>query len=82
MGVRVPRDLSLIGCDDVAFAAMVTPKLTTITAPVRQLGTTAVDLVLQRIREPEVLPAVVSSRSTFIVRGTTAPAAKARAIGF
>lgn len=82
MGLRVPRDLSLIGCDDVAFAAMVTPKLTTITAPVRQLGTTAVDLVLQRIREPEVLPAVVAIRSTFIVRGTTAPAAKARAIGF
>jgi LacI family transcriptional regulator len=80
MGIRVPRDFSLIGCDDVAFAAMVTPKLTTITAPVSELGTTAVDLVLQRIREPDVPPAVVAIRSTFIVRGTTAPMAKTRAI--
>lgn len=80
MGLAVPRDLSLIGCDDVVFAAMVTPKLTTITAPVRELGTAAVELVLQRIREPEVVPAVVAIRSTFIVRQTTA-SVKAPAIG-
>lgn len=79
MGLSVPQDISLIGCDDVAFAAMVTPPLTTISAPVTDLGTTAVDLVMDRIGEPAGDPSVVPVRSTFAVRGTTAAPAKAAA---
>jgi DNA-binding LacI/PurR family transcriptional regulator len=72
IGLRVPADFSLIGCDDVALAAMVTPQLTTLTAPVQELGATAVELVNARIRKPGTPPLVVPIRSTLTVRGTTA----------
>ncbi|MCH5676567.1 LacI family transcriptional regulator [Streptomyces sp. CME 23] len=47
-GLRVPRDVSLVGFDDVPFAADLTPSLTTIRVPYEELGRTAVRLVLDR----------------------------------
>ncbi|MEV6484018.1 LacI family DNA-binding transcriptional regulator [Streptomyces sp. NPDC051576] len=47
-GLRVPRDVSLIGFDDVPFAADLTPSLTTVRVPYEELGRTAVRLALDR----------------------------------
>jgi len=40
-GVQVPRDLSVVGCDDIELATLVTPELTTIAVPARELGARA-----------------------------------------
>ena len=37
-GVRVPRDMSVIGIDDISFAFLARPPLTTIRVPREQLG--------------------------------------------
>jgi DNA-binding LacI/PurR family transcriptional regulator len=37
-GVRVPRDVSVIGFDNIALSAMVDPELTTVAAPLRAMG--------------------------------------------
>lgn len=42
-GVRVPADVSVIGCDDILIAQLVTPSLTTIAMPIRQMGITGVN---------------------------------------
>lgn len=42
-GVRVPQDVSVIGFDDILTAQLVTPALTTVSAPVRQMGITGVN---------------------------------------
>jgi LacI family transcriptional regulator len=47
--VRVPRDLSLIGFDDVSIGAIVNPPLTTIHQPSYEVGSSAVDLLLSLI---------------------------------
>ncbi len=47
-GVEVPRDLTVIGWDDVEFAELFTPALTTIHVPRREAGTAAIRL-LERI---------------------------------
>jgi DNA-binding LacI/PurR family transcriptional regulator len=40
-GVSIPGDISIVGCDDIEFAQLVTPELTTIAVPARELGARA-----------------------------------------
>lgn len=50
-GVRVPDDISVIGCDDIFGADFCHPPLTTITAPIVQAGRAAVAILLARVSE-------------------------------
>ena len=47
--VRVPQDISVIGCDDIPFAAMFSPALTTIRCPAIEIGQLAAQLLKQQI---------------------------------
>jgi DNA-binding LacI/PurR family transcriptional regulator len=49
-GLRVPRDISIMGFDDVEFAAFTDPPLTTVRVPARKIGHLAVT-VLQELIE-------------------------------
>ncbi len=51
LNIDVPRDLSIVGYDDIAMASMITPGLTTIAQPKRELGETSANLLLERIIE-------------------------------
>jgi DNA-binding LacI/PurR family transcriptional regulator len=44
--VRVPRDLSIVGWDDVPYARLVTPALTTVRVPRHELGRAAASTLL------------------------------------
>lgn len=46
LGLRVPEDLSVIGFDDVSIAQWLTPRLTTIRQPLKDMGATAVRRVV------------------------------------
>lgn len=50
-GVRVPTELSLVGCDDVELARLVTPELTTVRVPARELGARAARLLVQQLEQ-------------------------------
>ena len=45
-GWRVPEDLSVVGIDDIQFAAYTNPALTTVAQPKQELGALAVDALL------------------------------------
>jgi DNA-binding LacI/PurR family transcriptional regulator len=45
-GVRVPHDLSIVGWDDVPYASLVTPPLTTVRVPRHELGRAAAATLL------------------------------------
>ncbi len=47
-GLDVPGKVSLVGFDDVPFAADLSPALTTVRVPYEDLGRTAVRLALER----------------------------------
>ena len=74
-GVEVPRQVSVMGCDDIEMARVVTPELTTIAVPAREMGARAARLLLRQIEKKEegeprpgrLLPV------RLVVRGTTAP---------
>jgi LacI family transcriptional regulator len=50
-GMRLPADLSVVGCDDIELARYVTPELTTIAIPARELGARAARLLVQIIEQ-------------------------------
>jgi len=49
LGCRVPDDLAVVGFDDIALAALVTPPLTTCRVPRYELGVQAMRLLLDHI---------------------------------
>jgi LacI family transcriptional regulator len=73
-GVRVPAELSLVGCDDIEMARLVSPELTTIAVPARELGARAARLLLQQLagETPRAQGAPLPVK--LVRRGTTASA--------
>ena len=53
VGLRVPEDIAVAGFDGTELAEMVTPPLTTLAQPSRDIGRQACRLVLQKIDQPE-----------------------------
>jgi LacI family transcriptional regulator len=47
-GPRVPRDVALVGYDDIEAAALVTPSLTTVLNPAYEIGRACGRLLLER----------------------------------
>ena len=54
-GLHVPDDLSIIGFDDL-HAAYAIPAMTTISHMLREMGATAVTVVLERLQQPDEAP--------------------------
>lgn len=55
-GLRIPEDVSVIGFDDIASAAFLSPPLTTIRIETGQLASLAVRRLIDRATEPELVP--------------------------
>ncbi len=49
-GVAVPARMSVVGCDDIFGADFCDPPLTTLTAPIAEVGRAATDLLMTRLR--------------------------------
>ena len=54
--LRAPQDFRVVGFDDVKYATLVSPPLTTIHQPCRDLGVIAFRTMLERLADPS-LPA-------------------------
>ncbi len=50
LGLHCPNDLSVIGFDDLEFAALISPPLTSVFQPGYQLGATAARILLDRVQ--------------------------------
>jgi LacI family repressor for deo operon, udp, cdd, tsx, nupC, and nupG len=69
----VPKDLSVVGFDDIRFARYTDPPLTTVAQPMREIGEGTVRLLLEILRGNEISPVSVTLPHTLMVRGSTAP---------
>lgn len=74
-GLRCPEDISVLGFDDILSAAYHTPSITTIRQPLRQMGETAAEVLLRRIKSPEDShPSEIMLRPELVVRESTSRA--------
>jgi LacI family transcriptional regulator len=52
LGISAPQQMSLVGFDDIPWAGLATPSLTTIRQPFDAMGSEAVRLLIERIARP------------------------------
>jgi LacI family repressor for deo operon, udp, cdd, tsx, nupC, and nupG len=63
VGLSLPRDLAVVGFDDIVFAQYVHPALTTVAQPVAELGKGAVEMVLSLHANGNSDPATSTDRT-------------------
>jgi LacI family transcriptional regulator len=73
VGIAIPKDVSIIGFDNLEIAELTSPEMTTLEVPARDMGRLAADYILasplqrRHLRQRELA-------IRLIVRGTTGPA--------
>jgi LacI family transcriptional regulator len=72
LGLDAPRDLSLVGFDDMPFAEWLQPPLTTVRQPIEEMGRQGVRMLLSQIRDGAA-PALVRLATELVERGSVAP---------
>jgi LacI family transcriptional regulator len=70
-GLRVPEDVSIAGFDDDAMFRVLAKPLTTGSVDGAAFGVQAVQLILNRLQNPELLPQKAHVASHLIVRQST-----------
>ena len=71
-GLRVPRDLSVVGFDGIDAAAWTSPPLTTVEQPIEEIAETAVNALRSLIADPRKPLPDYSFRPRLHVRASTA----------
>jgi LacI family transcriptional regulator len=76
-GLRVPKDVSVLGFDDIQSAAFQLPSLSTIRQPLKRMGGTGADALLRKLAGEE-LPHVLTVAPELVVRESTGVARRAK----
>ena len=72
-GLRVPEDVSIVGFDNIATAAISSPPLTTIAVDRYALGSFGIQRLAERVRSPKNLPTYTQFAVNIEVRKSTGP---------
>ncbi|TVZ02550.1 LacI family transcriptional regulator [Trebonia kvetii] len=67
-GIRVPADIAVVGFDDMHVSALLTPPLTTVRQPMRELGERACSFLLERVADPALPPRAERLPTELIIR--------------
>jgi DNA-binding LacI/PurR family transcriptional regulator len=80
-GLVVPRDISVVGFDDIPSAAFNTPSLTTVRQPLLRMGNIAAKTVIDQIEGNAEYLAEIAIEPEFVVRASTGRAPLVAAMG-
>ena len=72
-GLNCPRDVSVVGHNDMPYVDMLSPPLTSVRIAQRDMGEQAARLLLDRIAHPALRRNHIVLKPTLILRGSTAP---------
>ena len=54
MNYRIPKDVRIVGIDDVEYASLLPVPLTTVHQPCKEIGIAAVAAMLERVAAPDM----------------------------
>lgn len=78
-GRRVPRDLAVVGIDDIQFARIFSPSLTSVSLQARERGRLAAQLLLERMAAPGTVPRQMRVEPQLVIRESSAAPAASKA---
>lgn len=70
-GIAVPDDVEVMGYDDIAFAHLIDPPLSTVAQPARDMGAASAELLLRLINGDKPRRKTVVMKPRLMLRGTT-----------
>lgn len=71
LGRRIPEDIMLAGFDDIRYASVMTPQLTTLHQPCGDIADTAFRTLMERIADPTLPPREILLSAPLVVRQST-----------
>lgn len=75
-GFDIPKDISIVGFDDIAFASLSDPPLTTVCSPRVEIGRRAIEALMTTIERPDQQGVEIKIPTYLITRKSTAPPRK------
>lgn len=72
-GMSIPKDISIVGFDDIAFASLSDPPLTTVCSPRVEIGRRAIEALMSTIENKNQHGVELSIPTYLISRKSTAP---------
>lgn len=70
-GIRIPKDISVVGFDDQIYATEFRPNLTTVQIPYEQIGRQGVDILMESIKKPTRRNVTMEFDPQLVVREST-----------
>lgn len=73
-GLQVPKDVSIIGFDDIPEAQHLHPSLTTVQQPLEEMGHMAAQRLFKQLKEPDLPGDRIELATQLIIRDSSGPA--------
>jgi DNA-binding LacI/PurR family transcriptional regulator len=72
-GLHIPSDISIVGFDDISFASLSEPPLTTVCSPRVEIGRRAFEALMLTVDKPHQQGVEIRIPTYLVKRGSTAP---------
>lgn len=70
--LKIPRDIMVVGFDNIDFSMLTTPSITTVSQPSFQEGYSSCELLVEMIQNPERIPKPLILNTELVIRESTA----------
>ncbi|MHC9533328.1 LacI family DNA-binding transcriptional regulator [Dellaglioa sp. L3N] len=69
LSIKVPDELAIVGFDDQPMSTVLTPQLTTVRQPIKEMGEHAAAVLIANLKGSDQ-PAAIKLKTSLIIRGT------------